>query len=83
MAVINCDTPLLRVAYMTDGSDAGTAILLLHGWPDDAHAFRERQSSICRAPQRSMRHWLIESMNVPIHLLLQRCGPDPTRAGRR
>ena len=43
----------------------------------------ERQSSICRVHQRNMRHWSIESMNVPNHLLLQRCGPDPTQAGWR
>jgi hypothetical protein len=45
--------------------------------------FIKRQSSICRAHQRNMRHWSIESMNVPIHLLLQRCGPDPTQAEKR
>ena len=43
----------------------------------------ERQSSICRAHQRNMWHWSIESMNVPNHLLLQVCGPDPTVAERR
>jgi hypothetical protein len=29
--------------------------------------------------QRNMQHWLIEAMNVPIHLLVQRRGPDLTR----
>ena len=43
----------------------------------------ERQSSICRARRHNIRHWSIESMTVPIHLLLQRRCPDPTQAGRR
>src|SRR3984893_11659169 len=35
------------------------------------------------APISVIWHWSIESMNVPNHLLLQVCGPDPTQAGRR
>jgi hypothetical protein len=56
----------------------------IFGKPEVLCAFcPERQSSICRAHQRNMRHWSIESMNVPNHLLLQVCGPNPTQAGTR
>jgi hypothetical protein len=32
---------------------------------------------------RLSAYYAVESMNVPNHLLLQVCGPDPTQAGRR
>ena len=44
------------------------------------HDIIERQ---CKLTPLAMRHWSIEFMNVPIHLLLQRCGPDPTQAEKR
>lgn len=33
-------TPLLEVAYLDDGPADGPAVLLLHGWPDDATTWR-------------------------------------------
>jgi hypothetical protein len=42
----------------------------------------ERQSSICRAHQRNMRHWSIDAKNASIHLLVQRRGPDSNQLGR-
>ena len=35
--------------------------------------------AMCDLAVANMRHWSIESMNVPNHLLLQVCGLDPTR----
>ncbi|HTJ02315.1 MAG TPA: alpha/beta hydrolase [Methylovirgula sp.] len=32
-------TPLLNIAYEAGGPVDGTPLLLLHGWPDDIHAF--------------------------------------------
>ena len=43
-------------------------------------SFSERQSSICHTHQRKMRHWSIDAVNVPIHLLEKRRDPHQTRS---
>jgi len=39
MPTLTVRTPLLEIAYEAYGPEAGTPIVLLHGFPDDAHAY--------------------------------------------
>lgn len=53
-----CDTALLRVAYLSGGSEDGQPVLLLHGWPDDATTFAEVAPYLQAAGFRTFAPWL-------------------------
>ncbi|MBZ9769099.1 alpha/beta hydrolase [Mesorhizobium sp. CA6] len=53
-----CDTPLLRVAYVSGGSEDGAPVLLLHGWPDDATTFADVSPFLHAAGFRTFAPWL-------------------------
>src|SRR5439155_1107760 len=49
------ETPVLRIGYEESGAAEGFPIVLLHGFPDDAHAFDEVTSPLVKAGYRT-RH---------------------------
>jgi len=51
-------TPLLRVAYETDGPEDGTPVLLLHGWPDDVRTYDKVAATLNGAGFRTIVPWL-------------------------
>lgn len=53
-----CDTPLLRVAYLSDGPADGAPVVLLHGWPDDATAYDGISPALHEAGFRTFSPWL-------------------------
>ncbi|MGT2466237.1 alpha/beta fold hydrolase [Mesorhizobium atlanticum] len=53
-----CDTSLLRVAYLSGGSEGGSPVLLIHGWPDDATTFADVAPSLQAAGFRTFAPWL-------------------------
>src|SRR2546425_4758112 len=52
------DTPLLRVAYEESGTAQGFPIILLHGFPDDAHAFDDVTAPLAKAGYRALVPYL-------------------------
>src|SRR5437870_4710271 len=52
------DTPLLRVAYEESGTAQGFPIILLHGFPDDAHAFDQVTPPLAKAGYRTLVPYL-------------------------
>lgn len=51
-------TPLLDIAYETDGPSDGPPLLLLHGWPDDVHAFDQIAPALQAAGYRTFAPYL-------------------------
>src|SRR3954468_16391958 len=58
MMICQCETALLRVAYITEGRGDGRPVLMLHGWPDDAHTFDDIAPLLHRAGYRTFAPWL-------------------------
>src|SRR5947199_6962304 len=52
------DTPVLRIGYEESGPPEGFPIVLLHGFPDDAHAFDEVTSQLAKAGYRTLVSYL-------------------------
>src|SRR2546428_1105867 len=52
------DTPVLRIGYEESGAAEGFPIVLLHGFPDDAHAFDEVTSPLVKAGYRTLVPYL-------------------------
>src|SRR5438128_4094051 len=52
------DTPVLRVAYEESGTAQGFPIILLHGFPDDAHAFDQVTPPLAKAGYRTLVPYL-------------------------
>jgi pimeloyl-ACP methyl ester carboxylesterase len=51
-------TPLLDIAYETGGPSNGPPLLLLHGWPDDVHAFDHVAPALQAAGYRTFTPYL-------------------------
>jgi len=51
-AVKSVDTPILKIAYYESGPAQGFPIILLHGFPDDPHAYDEVAPPLARAGHR-------------------------------
>ena len=51
-------TTLLDVAFLEDGPSNATAILLLHGWPDDATTRNKVMPQLVQAGYRVIAPWL-------------------------
>src|SRR5438477_5431765 len=52
------DTPVLCIGYEESGAPEGFPIVLLHGFPDDAHAFDEVTSPLVKAGYRTLVPYL-------------------------
>lgn len=51
-------TSILRIAYESGGPDDGAPVLLLHGWPDDAHTWDKVAPALQQAGFRTVAPWL-------------------------
>jgi pimeloyl-ACP methyl ester carboxylesterase len=52
------DTPVLKIGYVESGNPAGVPIILLHGFPDDVHAFDDVTPPLARAGHRVLVPYL-------------------------
>ena len=52
------DTDVLRIAYLQSGNASGFPIILLHGWPDDVHAYDDVAPPLVRAGHRVLVPYL-------------------------
>ena len=57
-AVKSVDTPVLNIAYMESGPAQGFPIVLLHGFPDDAHAYDDVAPPLAKAGFRVLVPYL-------------------------
>ena len=51
-AVKSVDTPFLNIGYFESGNPQGFPVILLHGFPDDAHAWDEVAPPVAKAGYR-------------------------------
>jgi len=51
-------TPLLDIAYQSGGPEKGPAVLLLHGWPDDARTYDAITGPLQADGMRTFVPWL-------------------------
>ena len=51
-------TPVLNIAYEESGDPQGFPIILLHGFPDDAHAFDDVAPPLAKAGYRVLVPYL-------------------------
>jgi pimeloyl-ACP methyl ester carboxylesterase len=52
------ETPVLRIGFVESGNPAGVPIILLHGFPDDVHAFDDVTPSLAKAGHRVLVPYL-------------------------
>jgi pimeloyl-ACP methyl ester carboxylesterase len=52
------DTPILNIAYEESGNPQGFPIILLHGFPDDIHAWDDVAPLLAKAGHRVLVPWL-------------------------
>ena len=52
------DTPMLRIAYEESGAAQGFPIILLHGFPDDVHAWDQVTPPLAKAGYRALVPYL-------------------------
>ena len=52
------DTPVLRIAYEESGPAQGFPIILLHGFPDDVHAWDDVTPPLAKAGYRTLVPYL-------------------------
>ena len=52
------DTPILSIGYEESGDSAGVPVILLHGFPDDIHAWDEVASPLAKAGYRVLVPYL-------------------------
>ena len=52
------NTPVLRIGYEESGGSRGFPIILLHGFPDDAHAFDDVNSLLVKSGYRTLVPYL-------------------------
>ena len=57
-ATKSVETPVLRIGYEENGNAAGFPVILLHGFPDDAHAFDDVAPSLVKAGYRVLAPYL-------------------------
>ena len=51
-------TPVLEIGYVESGNPAGFPVILLHGFPDDVHAYDEVVPPLVRAGHRVLVPYL-------------------------
>src|SRR5437667_4462257 len=52
------DTPVLRIGYAESGNASGFPVILLHGFPDDAHAYDDVAPPLVKAGNRVLIPYL-------------------------
>ena len=52
------DTPVLNIGYQDSGNPSGFPIILLHGFPDDIHAFDDVTPPLVKAGHRVLVPYL-------------------------
>lgn len=52
------ETPVLHIAYEESGPAQGIPVILLHGFPDDAHAYDEVAPALAKAGHRALVPYL-------------------------
>lgn len=52
------ETPVLNIAYEESGPAQGVPVILLHGFPDDAHAYDEVAPALAKAGHRALVPYL-------------------------
>src|SRR5438067_4183707 len=52
------DTPVLSIGYLESGNPLGLAIILLHGFPDDVHAWDEVVPALAKGGHRVLVPYL-------------------------
>src|SRR5580693_6304395 len=52
------DTPVLSIGYLESGNPAGVPVILLHGFPDDVHAWDEVAPPLAKAGYRVLVPYL-------------------------
>jgi pimeloyl-ACP methyl ester carboxylesterase len=52
------DTPILRIGYVENGPPQGFPVILLHGFPDDAHAYDDVAPQLAKAGYRALVPYL-------------------------
>ncbi len=57
-AVKSVDTPVLRIGYQESGPASGFPVILLHGFPDDAHAYDDVAPPLAKAGHRVLVPYL-------------------------
>jgi pimeloyl-ACP methyl ester carboxylesterase len=57
-AAKSVDTPTLSIGYLESGNPAGFPIILLHGFPDDVHAFDDVTPALVKAGHRVLTPYL-------------------------
>src|SRR5262245_8638966 len=57
-AARSVQTPVLDIGYVESGSPNGFPIILLHGFPDDVHAYDEVAPPLARAGHRVLVPYL-------------------------
>ena len=57
-AIKTVDTPVLSIAYHESGPAQGVPVILLHGFPDDAHAYDEVAPPLAKAGHRVLVPYL-------------------------
>jgi pimeloyl-ACP methyl ester carboxylesterase len=57
-AMSTIDTPTLKIAYHESGNRQGFPVILLHGFPDDAHAYDDVASALAQAGHRILVPYL-------------------------
>lgn len=60
-------TDLLNIAYLEQGADDRPAVLLLHGWPDDATTWDDVMPKLMAAGYRVIAPWLRGFGNTTFH----------------
>ena len=51
-------TPVLEIAYLEHGPPGGPPVVLLHGFPDDVHAYAEVAPALAARGMRVLVPWL-------------------------
>lgn len=57
-SVSYCETPLLRMGFLSDGPQDGVPVVMLHGWPDDATTYARIAPVLHAAGFRTFSPWL-------------------------
>lgn len=57
-AIQTIDTPTLKIAYRESGNASGFPVILLHGFPDDAHAYDDVAPPLAQAGHRVLVPYL-------------------------